>query len=82
MNEKNNTNETNDIVTVDEWMKWYFILFIPVLNIIKAVQWSKDESVKPSLRNAASAFVTLTKIAFSIWFACAMIALLISVIMM
>lgn len=74
-----NDNDNND-VSVSEWVKWYGILFLPIINIIIALKWSNDDTIKPSLRNAAKAFVMLTTAALAIWFTISLIALIVSYI--
>jgi heme/copper-type cytochrome/quinol oxidase subunit 2 len=58
----NSSNSNNSPISFGDWMLTFFVLFIPVVNLVMLAVWALGSSTNPSKANFAKAALVWTLI--------------------
>ncbi|MGL6063501.1 MAG: hypothetical protein ACRC0S_00190 [Fusobacteriaceae bacterium] len=43
--------ENEKVLTIKDWLKFYLIIFVPILNIIMCIKWLVSDKTNKNLKN-------------------------------
>ena len=71
MEQYNNHYDTDSapIMSIGDWIITFFLVSIPVLNVIMLIMWVVDKNANPNRRNWAIATLVLIALGTVIWVA-------------